>query len=188
MTAAARIHITGASGAGVTTLGRALAARLDAPQFDVDDFYWLPTDPPFVEKRPVASRLELLGERLTADSWILSGSLVGWGDPLIPLFDLVVFIYTPAELRLARLKAREAKRYGPAIEPGGVMHQTSQAFLAWAARYDEPHFEGRSLAVHNRWLERLPTPVLRLDGLTSTAEQVDAVLARIARSAKRNRA
>src|SRR5262245_57705431 len=97
----ARIHITGASGAGVTTLGRALARRLDAPQFDVDDFYWLPPDPPFVEKRPVASRLELLGERLAASRWILSGSLVGWGDPLIPLFDLVVFIYTPAEVRLA---------------------------------------------------------------------------------------
>jgi adenylate kinase family enzyme len=177
MTTAARIHITGASGSGVTTLGGALAQRLDAPQFDVDDFYWLPTDPPFVEKRPVAGRLELLGERLTGSKWILSGSLVGWGDPLIPLFDLVVFIYTPAEVRLARLKAREAVRYGPAIEPGGAMHQNSQAFLAWAARYDDPHFEGRSLAVHNRWLERLPSPALRLDGLTPTTAQVEAVLA-----------
>jgi hypothetical protein len=163
----------------VTTLGRALAERLQAPQFDVDDFFWMPTDPPFVEKRRVASRLELLGERLKGGNWILSGSLVGWGDPLIPLFDLVVFIYTPAELRLARLKAREAERYGAAIEPGGAMHQTSQAFLAWAARYDEPHFEGRSLAVHNRWFERLPTPALRLHGLVPTAEQVKGVLARM---------
>jgi adenylate kinase family enzyme len=188
MTTTARIQITGASGSGVTTLGRALAERLRVPQLDVDDVYWLPTDPPFVEKRPVAARLELLGERLKGGNWILSGSLVGWGDPLVPLFDLVVFIYAPVEVRLARLKSREAARYGAAIEPGGAMHKTSQAFLAWAARYDEPHFEGRSLAVHNRWLERLPMPVLRLDGLTPTAEQVDAVLARIARSAQRDRA
>lgn len=179
MSAAARIHITGASGSGVTTLGRALAKRFEAPQFDVDDFYWLPTDPPFVEARPVASRLELLGECLAASSWILSGSLVGWGDPLITLFDLVVFVYTPTEVRLARLKAREAARYGAAIEPGGAMHQHSQAFLAWAARYDDPDFDGRSLAVHNRWLERLPASVLRLDGLTPMTAQADAVVARI---------
>jgi adenylate kinase family enzyme len=176
MKIAARIHITGASAAGVTTLGRAIAERLGAPQFDVDDFYWLPTDPPFVEKRPVAERLEMLAERLAGRSWILSGSLVGWGDPLIPLFDLVVFIYTPADVRLARLKVREAARYGRAIEPGGAMYQTSQAFLAWAMRYDDPHFEGRSLAVHNRWLGRLPTSPLRLDGLTPTAEQVELVI------------
>jgi hypothetical protein len=163
----------------VSTLGAALAARLDCPQFDVDDFYWAPTDPPFVEKRPVAERLALLGERLDGDRWILSGSLVGWGDPLMPLFDLVAFVYTPSEVRMARLNARETTRYGEAIEPGGAMHEASQAFLAWAARYDDPHFEGRSLAVHNRWLAQQPAPVVRLDGLMPTAEQVEIVLARL---------
>lgn len=34
-----RIYITGASCAGVTTLGQALAPLLDAIQIDVDDFY-----------------------------------------------------------------------------------------------------------------------------------------------------
>src|SRR5262245_15701293 len=112
MTATARIHITGASGSGVSTLGAALAGRLECAQFDVDDFFWAPTDPPFVEKRPVAERLALLGERLTDERWILSGSLVGWGDPLMLLFDLVVFVYTPSEIRMARLLEREAARYG----------------------------------------------------------------------------
>ena len=41
-----RIHILGASGSGTTTLGRALAARLQCPHFDTDDCFWLPTDPP----------------------------------------------------------------------------------------------------------------------------------------------
>ena len=39
-----RIHIVGASGAGVTTLGRAVADALAIPHHDTDDFFWLPTD------------------------------------------------------------------------------------------------------------------------------------------------
>lgn len=49
-----RIHIFGASGSGTSTLGRAVAARLGYAFLDADDFYWLPTDPPFREKRDVA--------------------------------------------------------------------------------------------------------------------------------------
>jgi adenylate kinase family enzyme len=177
MDKSARIHITGASGSGVTTLGAALAERLGAPQFDVDDFFWLPSDPPFMQKRPVAERLELLTERLVGEKWILSGSLVGWGDPFMPCFDAVVFLYAPSDVRMARLRAREFARYGEAIEPGGAMHENSRAFLDWAARYDEPHFEGRSLAIHNRWLAKQSAPVLRLDGTAPTADQVKTVIA-----------
>jgi adenylate kinase family enzyme len=175
----ARIHVTGASGSGVTTLGSALAERLDAPQFDVDDYYWLPTDPPFVEKRPVSERLELLAEPLEGIKWILSGSLVGWGDPFMPLFDAVVFVHTPLDVRMARLRAREAARYGSAIERGGVMRENSQAFLAWAARYEDPNFEGRSLAVHNRWLGRQAAPVFRVSGVLPIADQVETLMARL---------
>jgi adenylate kinase family enzyme len=39
-----RILITGASGCGTTTLGRALADKLRLPFFDVDDYYWLPIE------------------------------------------------------------------------------------------------------------------------------------------------
>lgn len=179
MDVSARIHITGASGAGVTTLGSALSLRLGAPQFDVDDFFWLPTDPPFSTQRPVGERLALLAPRLDAKKWILSGSLVGWGDPFMPLFDVVVFIYAPHDVRMARLRARETARFGDAIETGGAMHENSKAFLDWAARYDEPDFGGRSLETHNRWLARQSVPVLRLDGMAPTADQVEAVLARL---------
>lgn len=129
MDVSARIHITGASGAGVTTLGSALSLRLGAPQFDVDDFFWLPTDPPFSTQRPVGERLALLAPRLDAKKWILSGSLVGWGDPFMPLFDVVMFIYAPHDVRMARLRARETARFGDAIETGGAMQENSKAFL-----------------------------------------------------------
>jgi hypothetical protein len=41
------VHIFGASGAGTSTLGRALGERLALAHLDTDDFFWMPTDPPF---------------------------------------------------------------------------------------------------------------------------------------------
>jgi adenylate kinase family enzyme len=42
-----RIHVMGASGSGVTTLGRALADALAFPHYGTDDYFWLPTTPPY---------------------------------------------------------------------------------------------------------------------------------------------
>lgn len=76
-----RIHILGASGSGTTTLGRALAACLQCPHFDTDDYFWLPTEPPYTQRRGQTERAQLLMGDLTAyNSWVVSGSLCGWGD------------------------------------------------------------------------------------------------------------
>jgi dephospho-CoA kinase len=40
-----KIHILGASGAGITTLRKALSKRLGIRQFDADDYFWENTDP-----------------------------------------------------------------------------------------------------------------------------------------------
>lgn len=118
-----RIHLTGASGSGVTTLGRALAGRLALPHHDGDDYFWLPTAPPYQTTRAASERLRLMREMfLPRLDWVLSGSVSGWGDELIPSFDLVVFVTTPREIRLKRLRAREATHFGAdAIAPGGTM-------------------------------------------------------------------
>ena len=150
------IHILGASGSGTTTLASALADKHGHTHLDTDNFYWIPTDPPFREKRPIEQRLELLREVMRrSTSWVLSGSLAGWGDALIPEFDLVVFLLVPNEVRMERLRARELQRYG---------HLENVEFLEWANKYDTGGFEMRSRKVHEAWLKNLQTPVLRLGG------------------------
>src|ERR1700676_1486360 len=116
-----RIHITGAAGAGVSSLGRALADALAIPHHDTDDYFWQPTVPPYRDKREISERLRLMHEVfLPRADWVLSGSLDGWGDPVIPHFDLVAFLSTPKEIRLQRLRAREARHFGAdAVAPAG---------------------------------------------------------------------
>jgi adenylate kinase family enzyme len=173
-----RIHITGASGAGITTLGRALADALALPHHDTDDYLWKPTTPPYRELRETSERLRLMGEMfLPRADWVLSGGLDGWGDALVPCFDLVVFLKTPQDLRMRRLRAREIRHFGAdGVGPGGWRFDETESFLEWASHYEDGTREGRNLVRHEAWLATLPCPVLRLDGSRPVAELVDNVL------------
>lgn len=168
-----RVHIIGSSGTGTTTLGRAVAAAWSVPHADTDDYFWVPTTPAYTTKREPADRLRLMRELFVdRDAWVLSGSLMGWGDPLVAHFDAVVFLSVDPEVRLERLRAREVQRYGARIEAGGDLEAGHQEFMDWARRYEDPTFSGRTRARHERWLETVPCPVLRLDGTRPVVELV----------------
>jgi adenylate kinase family enzyme len=173
-----RIHVFGASGAGVTTLGRALADRLAIPHHDTDDYFWLPTSPPYRTQRAVPDRLRLVHEMfLQRDAWVLSGSLDGWGGSLATWFDVVAFVYAPTAIRLRRLRDREARHFGrDAVSPGGWRYQETEDFIEWAAHYDDATREGRTLPRHQAWLHTLPCPVLRLDGTLPVPELLEQVI------------
>ena len=173
-----RIHIVGASGSGTTALGVALAARLGSKHLDTDDYFWQPTQPPYQSPRPLEERRARLDQAARGDaSWVLSGSLCGWGDGLIPRFRWVVFLSIPMETRLARLRERELARFGAeALAPGGAMHANHREFLAWAGSYDDGDLTMRSRARHEEWLQRLPCPVLRCDREMVPSEQVAWIL------------
>lgn len=173
-----RIHITGASGCGVTTLGAGLAAGLGVSWHDTDSYFWLPTEPAYVTPRPMPERLERLARALDDEiGWVLSGSLDGWGDGLIPRISADIFLRVPTAIRMERLRAREAARFGARIAPGGDMHQGSQDFLAWAESYETAGADQRSLARHETWLAALPCFVVQLDGALPPAAVLAGALA-----------
>lgn len=171
-----RIYITGASCAGVTTLGQHLALLLGIRQVDVDDFFWMPTNPPFTTKRAVSERVSLMQQELGDDDWVLTGSCIDWGDALIAHADLIVFVVTPTSVRLERLAAREKQRFGERIAPGGDMHEIHVAFREWASQYDNPDFSGRNRAWHEAWLSAQTASVLRLDGTISPEKMAANVI------------
>ena len=177
-----RMHILGASGSGTTTLGRALAERLQYPHFDTDSYFWVPTDPPYTQQRERSERAKLLMDDVTAqDAWVVSGSLCGWGDMAIPLFELVVYLAIPHDIRMARLRQRELARFGERILPGGDMYEQSQEFLAWAASYDEGGLDIRSRQRHDQWLSTLPCPILCFEGEYTTEEHLAVLMVEIQR-------
>lgn len=64
----------------------------------------------------------LLAELERSNRVVVSGHVGRWGQQIEDAFDLVVFLYLPAEIRIERLRRRETERFG----------QADPAFLEWA--------------------------------------------------------
>jgi adenylate kinase family enzyme len=185
-----RIHLFGAPGSGVSTIGRELAAKLDLPYFDTDDFVWFTTDElRYRRRRNTQHRLQFLNDTLAPyASWVLGGSLCGWGDSLITEFDLVVYLNATTEVREARILVREQERYGAErIAAGGDLFSVFQKFLVWASEYDAPPNHAfsdtsetniRSGTAERQWLtDKIGCRVLKFDtGTDSSVKVVDTIL------------
>ena len=89
------------------------------------------------------------------------------------------WLVTPTEIRMDRLRRREYARFGDRILPGGDMYEQHQAFLAWAAAYDDGAPTMRSRAMHDLWQQKLSCPLLTLDGARPVEELAEEVLQKI---------
>lgn len=173
-----KIHIFGASGSGVTTLGNALANKLNIPYFDSDDYFWEVSDPPFTKRRAPDQRNQLVKEDLQQQKdWILGGSIINWGPTVFPTFDLIVFLWIPSEIRIERLKNREEERYGTLIFTDPERNGLFNDFIAWAKDYDEDTgIANRTLNAHQNWLKQQTTPILTLKGDDTIDQRIEMVL------------
>lgn len=159
------IHIYGASGSGTTTLGRKISDELGYKFMDTDDYFWMPADPKYTVKRDKSERLRLMKKDISsAENVVIAGSLVDWGDELIPLFTLAIRLETDTEVRIERLKRREYEKFGSRIEPGGDMHEQHLEFLEWAGQYDHGSVNMRSKAKHDVWQQLLQCHQIVLNG------------------------
>jgi len=159
------VHIYGASGSGTSTLGRKICNELGYTLMDTDDYFWLPTNPKYIAKRDKKERIELmLNDIQNADNMVISGSLVDWGDELIPLFTLVIRLETDTKIRIERLIKREKKDFGNRIEKNGDMYQNHLEFIEWAHAYDTGGLDMRSKAKHDAWQELLQCNQILLNG------------------------
>ncbi len=172
-----RITIIGASGSGKSTLAKAVAKKIGTPHFDSDIYFHFPTDPPFQKQRSPDERLSLLMTDLNKNaSWVLSGGAGAWNPAPQVLYTLVVFLYLPPPIRLERLRQRELQLYGARILKGGDMENDHQEFIKWSEEYDSGLAEGtNTLPSHNAFLKNLDCPVIRLEKVMTTEEQVENI-------------
>ena len=131
------IYIFGASGSGTSTIGKKLSEQLGYKWMDTDDYFWIPTNPPFSTQREKAERVRLMREDIERyENVVVSGCVGNWVNELCPLFTLAVRVVIDSELRLVRLRKREQERFGDRIAPGGDMYEHHLDFMEWAGKYD----------------------------------------------------
>lgn len=159
------IHIYGASGSGTSTLGVFISEQLGYTFIDTDDYFWLPTNPKYTMKRDVTERIQMMKKDIfQTDKVVISGSLVDWGDELIPYFTLTIRVVTDKEVRIKRLKEREKEHFGSRIEPDGDMYKTNKEFIDWATAYDTGDVNMRSKAKHDEWQKLLQCKQIIVNG------------------------
>lgn len=173
-----KIHILGASGSGVTTLGNALGKKLAIPYFDSDNYYWEKSDPPFTIKRDINERYAVVNQLLHQhDDWIFGGSVISWDMSVFPAFDLIVFLWIPASVRMERIKAREYARYGDHMYNDPQQKKSTEDFLIWAADYDNnTGIATRTLQAQEAWLAKRTCPVLEIRGDYTTEQRVAVIM------------
>ena len=106
-----RIHVTGHSCAGKSTLAGELASALGAPCIELDALNWLPdwvglnaTDPERLRRR--------ISEATRGDAWVLAGSYESFVEPLCwPRMHTLVFLDLPRWLLLIRVLRRSWRRW-----------------------------------------------------------------------------
>lgn len=178
-----KIHILGASGSGVTTLGTVLSKKINFVYFDTDSFYWKPSDPAFTIRRNFQERNDLLANEVaTCTDCIVGGSLLSWGDKWLSAFDLVVFLWVPPDVRIERLKKREFTRYGDVIFADKERNTHYAAFIDWAAHYDDGTARGRTLQAHENWMQQITCPLIELRGIHSVKERLAVIANHVALS------
>jgi adenylate kinase family enzyme len=169
-----RVHIAGAPGGGTTTIGRALATQLSIPHFDADDFYWMPTNPPYRQPRPRTDRVRLMRELfLDRDAWVFSsGNIESWAPEIVPSIDIIAFLIVPTDVRMERLRLRQDRQFGSsAVAPSGWNHANTLDLYSVAAGYDDGTAKGRTRPRHEAWFASLTCQIVRIDG-TRPVQQI----------------
>lgn len=159
------IHIYGASGSGVTTLGKRFEKELGFKLLDIDDYFWQPTNPPYTTTRPCEERIKLLNKDMQdAENVVMSGSFTEWGDVFIPSLTLALRVITDQQIRIERLKQRERMHFGSRIDENGDMYKAHLEFLEWAKSYDTADTSIRSKAKHDEWQKLLTCKIIEVNG------------------------
>ncbi|MGI6336663.1 MAG: AAA family ATPase [Eubacteriales bacterium] len=150
------IIIFGANGSGKTTIGRELARILGFKHIDHEDYAFHKSDIPYTNPRTEDECIELMLTDIEKyGSFVLSAVTGDFGDEIVPLYDLAVYLNAPHGLRMERIKQREIDRFGDRVLEGGDMFERQQEFHSFVT--------ARNLARIEKWAETLNCPVIQID-------------------------
>ncbi len=127
-----RIHVTGNSCSGKSTLANQLAAALKIPRVEMDALNWLPGWISLADTNPVELE-HLLAEATNGDAWVVSGSYMGFSLKVFwQRVETVVWLDLPARLLVWRVVTRTWRRRRSKDLLWGTNHeQFWPLFKAW---------------------------------------------------------
>lgn len=165
------IIICGLNGVGKSTLGKALAERLQFYFIDNEDLYFPKTDPDYVYASPrTRNEVEklLLQEMEKHENFVFASVKGDYGDAVYPFFRYAVLIDVPKDIRIQRVKNRSFEKFGDRMLSGGDLYEQEEKFFALV--------QARAEDTAEKWVKTLNCPVIRIDGTRSVEENIDLII------------
>ena len=165
------IQICGLNGCGKSTLGRALAESIGFHFIDNENLYFsrTNTDEPYMnpKSRKDVERL-LMDEVSKHPDFVFSAVKGDYGKDIIPMYNYVVVIEVPREIRLQRVRNRSFQKFGNRMLIGGDLHDQEEAFFQMVESRRDDYIED--------WLQTVKCPIIRVDGTKPIDENVKHII------------
>lgn len=165
------IIICGLNGVGKSTLGKALAERLEFYFIDNEDLFFPKDNPDYIYASP-RTRKEverlLLGEVKARENFVLSAVKGNYGEDIIPFYQYAVLVEVPKKIRIQRVKDRSFQKFGHRMLAGEDLYERENRFFDMVEAKPENYAE--------EWALSLGCPVIRVDGTRPVEENVDYII------------
>ncbi len=165
------ILVCGLNGSGKSTLGKTLAEALGYTFMDNEDLFFAKSDPNyfFASPRSRAEAEKLLAEAVQVHPRFVFAAVLGdYGEEVMARYRCAVWVETPRETRLQRVRQRSFQRFGERMLPGGDLYAQEASFFETVAARPEQYVA--------QWIPSLRCPVLRVDGTRPVSENVSLIL------------
>lgn len=164
------IIVCGLNGTGKSTLGKALAEKLNYRFIDIEDIYF-PKDNPehtYSNPRSTEEAERILSNLISEDdSFVLASVKGNFNKDIVSHFKCAVYIEVPKETRIKRVYDRLYSQFGARMLEGGDLYEKEKAFIDFVKSRDESTVE--------KWLSSISCPIIRVDGTLPIDENAELI-------------
>ena len=170
------IQICGLNGSGKSTLGKALAERMGFHFIDNENLYFSRpnTDEPYVNPKSRTEVERLLMEEVSKHPDFVFSAVKGdYGKDIILMYNYVILIEVPKEIRSQRVRNRSFQKFGSRMLIGGDLYCQEETFFQMVDSRQDNYIAN--------WLQKVPCPIIRVDGTNPIEDNVEYILQAIER-------
>lgn len=150
---------------------KALAEKTGFHFIDNENLYFARSghDEPYTNPRSEeeVERL-LLHEVAEYPDFIFAAVRGNYGTEIIPMYNYVVVIEVPKEIRSQRIRNRSFQKFGSRMLAGGDLHEQEEEFFRIVESRQDDYVE--------KWLQMVECPIIRVDGTKAIEENVEYII------------
>lgn len=165
------IQICGLNGCGKSTLGKALAEKIGFHFIDNENLYFdrSQQNEPYTNPRSQEEVERLLLTQVSEHpDFIFSAVRGNYGKEIIPMYNYVIVVEVPKEIRSRRVRNRSFQKFGSRMLKGGDLYEQEEAFFRIIEARQDDYVEN--------WLKSVICPIIRIDGTKPIEENVEFII------------